>query len=453
MTEEYDAIVVGANVAGSSASYNLTKQGFEVLVVELLPSNEIGSISCGDGLDVHEFKRLGLDVPTGEFVYGDVIRGEVIAPNGKAKLSAQGKIKAVHRYRFCQYLKERAVDAGADLVSPARAIAPVIQNDQVVGLRYRKIKIKPDKSKTAGEIESQKCKVLVDASGLNAVIRSQLPSDWWVTEKVEPSDIAVCYKESRVFAKPLPHKFIHGYFSSKIAPGGFYWLATRSNTLINVGLGINMKYQPLSPKKQLYNEILPRHDFLKESTIKWKGGGMVPRRWPLECMVGNGFVAAGDAAAMVNPMSGGGIGPSVFAGKLAGKIIPQAMSVGKCSLEALWDYNYEYNTIYGPVQAGNYILRRTIEDLTDEQINALLGAELFTETEIIEVIESGKLDLGFTNKLKKFGKLAKHPKLLMKLRSLYKNMETARKLYRDYPENIANFLPWRTKVRRFFNKI
>jgi digeranylgeranylglycerophospholipid reductase len=453
MKNNFEVAVVGANVAGSSMSYNLAKRGVKVVLLELLPSEEIGSISCGDGLDVHEFKRLGLEVPTGDFVYGDVIRGEVIAPNGKAKLSAQGKIKAVHRYHFCQYLKDKAVSSGAELIAPARAIAPIIKNNQVMGLKYRKIKVDKDKKKASGAIENINCHILVDASGLRAVIRNQLPNDWWVTEKIDKNDIAVCYKESRVFDKPLARKFIHGYFSSSIAPGGFYWIATRSKTLVNVGLGINLKYQPLSPKQQLYNEILPRHKFLTGSKIKWKGGGMVPRRRPLECMVANGFIAAGDAASMVNPMSGGGIGPSVFAGKLGGKVIPLALDAGDYSLETLWSYNFEYNTVYGPVQAGNYILRKFLEDLSDDQINTLLGVKLFSEKEIIEVIESGNLELGFLNKLRKLGKLAKYPRLLLKLRTLYKNMETARKLHQEYPKDISDFLPWRTKARGFFNKI
>jgi len=445
MPKSYDAVVAGANIAGSSMSYNLAKNGLEVALLDLFPSDKIGSTSCGDGLDVHEFKHLGIEMPEGEFVYGDVIRGEVIAPNQKAKLAAHGKIKAVHRYHFCQYLKDRAVDTGIELIAPARAIEPVIKNNYVIGLKY---KLKNDK-----EIKTINCRVLIDASGLNAAIRKQLPAAWWVTEAVEKKDIAVCYKESRKFEEPLPEKFIHGYFSEEIAPGGFYWVATRSKTLVNVGLGINLQYQPLSPKRQLYDKIIPKHPFLRRSQVVWKGGGMVPRRRPIDCMVGNGFVAAGDAAAMVNPMSGGGIGPSMYAGKIGGKVITAALEAEEYSLEKLWEYNYEYNTNYGPVQAGNYILRRTIEGLSDDQVNALLGAKLFSEEEIIRVIENGKLELGFLGKLKKLSKLATHPGLLMKLRSLYKNMETARRLYREFPKNTGQFVQWRAIVQRFFNRI
>lgn len=447
MPKSYDVLVVGANVAGSSMSYKLAKQGLKVAMLDLLPSDKIGAHSCGDGLDVHEFKRLGLKVPTGEFVYGDVIRGKIIAPNGTDSLAAQGKIKAVHRYHFCQHLKDRAVDSGVELIAPARAVAPILVKDYVVGLKYKL------RSQKKGETQELRSKILVDGSGLNAAMRKQLPPNWPVTERTDKNDIAVCYKESRTFEKPLPEKFIHGYFSSEVAPGGFYWLATRSRTLINVGLGINLQYMPLSPKQQLYKKILPRHPILNSSKVIWKGGGMVPRRQPMSCMVGNGFIAAGDAATMVNPMSGGGIGPSVYAGELGGRIIASALEAGDFSIENLWSYNYEYNTTYGPVQAGNYILRRTIESLNDGQINALLAAKLFTEQEIITVIESGKLELGFTNKLKKLGKLAKHPRLLLKLRALYKNMESARQLYNEYPKQITDFKPWLERVERFFSKV
>jgi flavin-dependent dehydrogenase len=445
MVKSYDIVVVGANVAGTSISYNLVKNDLKVVMMDLLPSEQIGSDSCGDGLDVHEFKRLGLPVPEGEFVYGDVIRGKVIAPDGKSELAAQGKIKAVHRYHFVQHLKNHAVDNGAELIAPARAVVPIIKNNFVSGIKYRLVN-------GSNELKTLNCKILVDASGLNSSIRKKLPKDWWISEEINKSDIAVCYKESRYFETPLKNKFIHGYFTSEIAPGGFYWIATRSNQYVNVGLGINYRFMPLSPKKQLYTKILPKHPFLTKSRVIWHGGGLVPRRRPLDCMIGNGVLAAGDAAVMVNPMSGGGIGPSVFAGKIGSKVITDACSLDNFSIETLWRYNYDYQTIYGPIQAGNYILRKTIESLNDKQINALLGAQLFTEEEIIAVIESGKLELGFLNKLKKLGKLAKHPKLLLKLRALYKNMEHARKLYFEFPNNINDFLSWRKRTLAFFNK-
>lgn len=180
---------------------------------------------------------------------------------------------------------------------------------------------------------------------------------------------------------------------------------------------------------------------------------MIPRRRPIECMVANGFVASGDAAAMVNPMSGGGIGPSLYAGQLGGKIISIALENNDVSLNSLWQFNYEYNINYGHVQAANHVMRRQIEELSDEQLNALFAAELFTEEELIEAIEKGSLSIGFTAKLKKFGKLAKHPRLLMAMKRLYSGMKKAREIYRGYPETPDGFLQWRKSARIFFDKL
>ena len=79
--------------------------------------------------------------------------------------------------------------------------------------------------------------------------------------------------------------------------------------------------------------------------------------------------------------------------------------------------------------------------------------KLFSEKEIITIIESGKLEMGFLDKLKKLSKLTKHPKLLWKLRTLYKNTERARQLYREYPKDSAGFIFWRRKVQKFFRKV
>lgn len=444
-----DVIVVGANVAGSSISYELAKRGHEVIFIEHMARAKVGSRSCGDGVDKLEFERLGLELEEGPWVHGDVVRGEVFGPDLKHSLAAQGYIRAVHRYHFCQHLVDRAVDAGAKILDNSKAIAPILENNYVNGLKLKRLKGKTLKLK---KLHS---KIVVDASGLNAAVRSKLPSDWLVAEQIARRDISVCYKESREFAKPLKERFIHGYFSSEIAPGGFYWIATRSLTKVNVGLGLRFEddsERQLNPKKQLYTKILKLHPLVKNAKVTWSGGGLIPRRRPLDCVVGNGFLAVGDAAAMVNPMSGGGIGPSMYAGKLGGNVLHQAIEENDMSLENLWKFNYEYNQNYGHVQASNQILRLTLESLKDTQINALLGANLFSEKEIIEAIESGKLDMGFMTKLKKVGKLAKHPKLLMALRRMYKGMERARELYREYPETSDNFDKWRVGVRKFFEK-
>lgn len=446
MKNHYDVIVVGGNVAGASMARNLASKNIDTLIIERLTSEKIGSNTCGDGLDKQEFKRLGLELPEGDFVDGDIHTAMAYAPDKVHTLGASGLLRAVNRYKFCQHLIKTAVDAGAEVSDGTHAVRPIIKNNYVAGVVVKNMISKNKNIKLTS-------KLLVDASGLNGCIRKKLPEDWWVSEKIDLRDTSVCYKETRIYNKKQKELSVRGYISKNIAPGGFYWLAMRTKTKINVGIGVKRTGDHPNPRRQIYEQVLPQHPELNNTTIKWHGGGMIPRRRPLDCFVGNGFVACGDAAAMVNPMSGGGIGPSMYAGKLGAEIIIGAIERNDVSLESLWSFNYRYNQNYGHVQAANHVLRRHIEDLSDEQINNLFAAELFTEEELIEAIEKGSLSISFTSKLKKFGKLAKHPRLLMALKRLVKDMKMARKIYLEYPEDPTGFLKWRESATDFFQKL
>ncbi|MCK4365768.1 MAG: NAD(P)/FAD-dependent oxidoreductase [Thermoplasmatales archaeon] len=446
MTEKLDAIIVGMNVAGATVSKELASLGVDILVVERLSKDRIGEKTCGDGLEKHEFRRLNLPIPKGDFIIRDITKGELIAPDRKSSIVAQAEGLGINRYHFNQHLVKSAINAGVRIKDDTLALSPLLEgygdSKRVSGIKIR------DKK---GEIEKIEAKMVVDCSGLFAKIRNQLPISWWVSEKVSNEDTAVCYRETRVLNYDLDELFVRAYFSEDVAPGAFYWIGCRDLRSLNIGVGVLRVPGYPNPRRQFYTELLPRHPFLKKGKITWKSGGIVPARRPLECMVANGFIAVGDAACQVNPISGGGIGPSLFAGKLAAHIIHKAIEKKNTSIEFLWDYNLKYNHQYGFIQAGGHAMRLGLFSLNDSDINKMLGAKLLSDEEILYAIEHGKLQSGFTSKLKMARKLAKYPKLLLALRKMQIHMEKARSLYLEYPETPKDFLEWRKKVRRFFS--
>ena len=68
----------------------------------------------------------------------------------------------------------------------------------------------------------------------------------------------------------------------------------------------------------------------------------MPTRRPLDSLVGNGIVVIGDASCQVNPIHGGGMGPSMVGGKIAGEVIAGALEKGEPSLERLRMVNVRY---------------------------------------------------------------------------------------------------------------
>jgi len=445
MNKKADAIVVGMNVAGATVSKELASLGLDILVVERLSQNKIGEKTCGDGLEKHEFKRLNLSLPEGDFVIREITKGELVAPDLKSSIAAQAEGRGINRYQFNQHLVKTALNAGVKVLDETIAVSPIFEghgnSKKVSGVKVRN---------KEGETKKIDAKMVLDCSGVFAKIKNQLPTSWWVSEKVANKDTAICYRETRVFDSDLDELFVRAYFSKEVAPGAFYWIGCRDLRSVNIGIGILRVPGHPNPHRQFYTKLLPLHPYLKKGKITWKSGGIVPARRPLDCMVADGFIAIGDAACQVNPISGGGIGPSLFAGKIASNIIREAVEKKDTSIESLWDYNVKYNNQYGFIQAGGQVFREYLSSLSDQDMNKILGLKILSDEDILYALEHGKLDAGFITKLKMARKLVKYPKLLFSLRRMQTRMEKARSLYLEYPETPKDFLIWRKKVHRFF---
>jgi digeranylgeranylglycerophospholipid reductase len=116
-----------------------------------------------------------------------------------------------------------------------------------------------------------------------------------------------------------------------------------------------------NPKEQFYKHILTKPLF--DGSLLLNGGAWYdPTRRPLDNMVGNGVIITGDAACLVNPIHGGGIGPSMISGYLAGKTIVEALEKGDVSQEALWQYNVKYMESYGTKQASLDVFRLLLSE-------------------------------------------------------------------------------------------
>ena len=70
-----------------------------------------------------------------------------------------------------------------------------------------------------------------------------------------------------------------------------------------------------------------------------KGNWQVPVRRQNDCMVANGFAVVGDAAWLPRPLDAGGIGPSMYAGMILGKVVAHALEANDVCQEGLWRYN------------------------------------------------------------------------------------------------------------------
>ncbi|MEM2936511.1 MAG: NAD(P)/FAD-dependent oxidoreductase [Candidatus Bathyarchaeia archaeon] len=445
--EKFDVIVVGAGTGGCMAAKATAKAGLKVCLIDRKRKEDIGDKVCGDAIGSHHFDSLGLDYPTGDELEHKIVGAKIYSPDGRVVFHVEmedfhGFI--VNRRLFGQRLLKDAVDAGSTLLDSVQVTEPVIKNGFVTGVSARDLK-------SGGKIELYG-EVVVDASGYSAVLRRKLPLEMGVDVEIDEEDVVICYREIRGLKEELTEPdFGELYVSRTIAPGGYAWVFPESHKKVNVGLGVAMVEGFPNPKKLLYDHILSRPQF-EGSTLVTGGGGHDPSRRSLDCMTGNGMLIVGDAACQVNPIHGGGMGPSMIGGTLAAKAIIRALEEGSVSREELWSYNVEYMRSYGAKQAGLDVFRMFLQGLSDEDLNYGMKYRLITEEDVLKASMVGEVRVNITEATRRVFRALRKLGFLKRLRDAAKLIKEAKALYQQYPASAEGFEEWKGNAQDLIRK-
>lgn len=439
----FDVIVVGAGTAGSYAAYLLTKNGLKVALIERKVKEKIGEKVCGDAIGKHHFDSLKLSYPSGDELEGIFKGVKILSPDERFSIIVEGEGFAVNRYNFGQRLLKMALDSGVELYDKNHVVEPIVKENYVKGVITINL---ANSSKEVFEGE-----VVIDASGVASAVRTKLPQDWWISEKLSPADTNVCYREIVETEAELDPTYAIIFLSKTIAPGGYWWLFPKSKHIANVGLGVQPVENAPNPIHQ-YRRFIEVRSELRNSRKIHAGGGVVPTRRPLACPVANGISAIGDASYTCNPIHGGGIGPSLVSAKCAAETIIYALeNYERPKIDALWSYPIRYVEEYGFKQASLDIFRLFLQRLSDGDLNFAFKRQVITGDEVSWVGSVGELKLSVERKVTKALRLISRPTLLYKLKIVRDYMKKIRALYTSYPENSSNFIEWKVKVDALIN--
>lgn len=440
--KKFDVIVVGAGTAGCLTAKTAAEAGLEVGLLDRKPREKIGEKICGDAIGKHHFDTLGLNYPSGDELQSRIEGIKIYSPDMETVFQIENEMLygfIVNRILFGQRLLQLAVDAGATLLDSTLVVEPTIKGNAVIGILARDIK-------TEAKIQLQS-KVIVDASGFLAILRKKLPSEIGVDTEVSNEDVEACYREIRQLDGHVASPdFCEIYLDQNTAPEGYYWIFPEGETKTNVGLGVRMTKDFPKPKNQLYNNVLSKPLF-KDSVLITGGAWYVPTRRPLDCMVGNGIVMVGDSACQVNPIHGGGMGPSMMGGMFAGEVIVEALEKGDVTREGLWQYNMRYMQSYGAKQAGLDIFRFfLLQGVSDDEINYGMKYQLITEEDILKTSRGENVRLNITEATRRVSKGLGKLSMLRRLRNAARLMREIKALYKNYPDSPKGFEEWKKKT-------
>ena len=417
------------------------EKGLKVCLIEKKPTEEIGEKVCGDALGEHHLKFLGLEKPTGGELEAKIDGIKIYSPDENTIFTIADKDfigYLLNRRLFGQWILKKATDEGAILQDNMNFRSPIIEKNAVVGISAKNMK--------TGKVTEMRSKVVVDATGYFGMVRKQLPVEMGIDREIANQDVEACYREIRQLKQETENtRYCEIYLNQKASPGGYIWIFPKGGARVNVGLGICMRGNYPNPKEQLYNTAFKKQIF-DDSLVLTAGSWFDPVRRPLDNMVSNGIMLVGDAASLVNPIHGGGIGPSMLSGYFAGQQIVEALNKGEPTKEALWGYNKRYIDTYGKKQGTLDIFKMFLLSCSDEDLNYGMNEKLMTEDDVLKAGMGDDFHLNITETAKRVFRGLRRVGFLNRLRLTVTMMRGLSAHYNTYPTSPNEFEPWRLQT-------
>jgi geranylgeranyl reductase family protein len=290
VTERYDAIIVGAGPAGSTAARHLARAGARVLLADRarFPRDK----PCGGGITFRADAELGIDLEpvTERFIYG----ADVSVNLGSRFERAGGSLLArmTQRSRLDAYLVEQATLAGAEFRD---------------GVAIREVEVEARSARARANGDDYEARVLIAADGVNGVVARTLgmpPAGEHAVafEANYPAEAAEAERWERQIGLDLGG-----------IPGGYGWVFPKGDHL-NVGVG---GWEAEGPTLRARLSRLCAYHGFDESRLYGFQGYRLPMRRAGSPVVSGAAMLAGDAACLVDPLSGEGIWAAFASGRLA----------------------------------------------------------------------------------------------------------------------------------------
>jgi len=340
---EFDVIVVGAGPSGSTCASFLAKNNVKVLLLDkaVFPRDK----TCGDaisGKSLGILKELGWDKEIESLPHGSVSGVLFSSPNGTIvnipfpKNPKKGKYKrddgkgyAIRREIYDNFLFQHTKKLVHSYIEGFEVKGLIKENNSVVGVKGIDSK---------GIEKEFKAKIVVGADGANSVVATNLGLN-----KIIPDHHITAL---RAYYKNIAgcQGVIEIHFIESMLPG-YFWIFPLENGLANVGVGIitkDIRKNKLDLKQAMFDAI--KEDPLFKERFKNAEMTSPVKGWTLPLgsfhrkLQGNGFVLVGDAASLIDPFSGEGVGNAMTSGKLASQTILKALEAKNYSSEILKEY-------------------------------------------------------------------------------------------------------------------
>jgi geranylgeranyl reductase family protein len=349
--ERFDAIVVGAGPAGSSAAHRLASAGASVLLLDRarFPRDK----PCGGGLTGRAVRLLPEPVDSVVEDRATRVRLRARYRGGYERRSDEPLVLLTQRSRLDALLAEQAASAGADFRDGVRV-------DGVDGTAVR----------LAGGAKAA-AEVIIGADGANGVVARSLGLAQQIIHGVA--------LEGNAPYDPTYHSTLLLEFG--VVPGGYGWLFPKAEHL-NVGVG---GWHTEGPRLRDHLARLCEIYGLRADELTGRRGHRLPMRRPGAVLAHGRAAVIGDAAGLVDPFSGDGIYEALLSAKLAAEA---ALDVLAGRAQTLEPYHHALTAKLAGLLSSSWKLKRVIDRFPRLGLTIVRAPMLWP---VIEAVVTGDL--------------------------------------------------------------
>lgn len=343
--QKYDAIIIGAGPAGSTAAKIIATAGKSCIVIE--KQKDFSNRKCAGAINAIQALLFEIDFThILDAAINSVKGSKIYSPDGNfieipsEDIGCDVLGYVLDRDKFDELLARDAEETGVELVMGEKIISREITKKD----KYFRIILRGE------EISA---KYLIDASGFASIAGKR----FGVTSTLSHNEYCICLQYTIKSIVWGDNEFISLYLGNNIAPFGYAWIFPVNEDTIRVGLGIQPKSGNL--KKYL-------NTFLQSKNINGEIINTLSAPIPLSKLgktrKGNLFVI-GDAGRFCDPCSGGGIISAIVSGRIAGEaVIADNPKV----------FDWEIKPLKRILRR-RWLVREFIYEISDEKMNRLVG--------------------------------------------------------------------------------
>ncbi len=358
----YDVIVVGGGPAGSSCATFLTKSGKKVLLLDRakFPRDK----TCGDGISGRSVRVLQEMEVLDKFAtveHQDMYGVTFSSPNGKVvPIGAPDAGPKKKNKDPPGFVCRREVFDNVLFQNAKSMCTKTIEGFFVTDIVKDGVKVVGVKGTLDGKEMEFRAPVVVGADGAGGIVAKKV-NQTNVDDAHQFAGIRAYYENVGGMGDKIELHFV-----SEAIPG-YFWIFPLPNGKANVGIGIlvkDMKKRKFNLQKVM-NDIIEKNTVFKPRFEKAKRSSDI-KSWILPLatrgremtLYGNGYVLLGDAASLIDPFTGEGIGNALTSGKVAAEVINNAFKKGDFSESVFAEYQKKLFEVIGEEVETNYQMQK-----------------------------------------------------------------------------------------------